>query len=30
MPEGSPDGSNDERHWPGAEGALLDSGVFTG
>jgi hypothetical protein len=24
-----PEGSDDERHWPGAEGALLDSGVFT-
>jgi hypothetical protein len=24
-----PEGSDDERHWPGAEGALLDSGAFT-
>jgi hypothetical protein len=24
-----PEGSGDEQHWPGAEGAVLDSGVFT-
>lgn len=24
-----PEGSGDEQHWPGAEGAALDSGVFT-
>ena len=24
-----PEGSGDEQHWPGAEGAVLDSGAFT-
>jgi hypothetical protein len=29
MPEGSPDGSRDEQHWPGAVGSVLDAGAFS-